>query len=1397
MTPPLIVSRTVTVVEDGEDGYSKDISAFRQDRAYVLLGDPGSGKTTKFKQEAEADGGICISARHFLRDAGHRPEWRHKTLFIDGLDEVRARDNHPHNQLDNILKNLQDLDLPRVRISCRSSFWLMGIDENEVRSLSGYENMPLLSLDPLTKADVNNLLAKCLEQGPHEFVATAHDRGLGELLYNPQTLELLVTAFSAENCWPTSKIKTFEMACSELAKEMNPQHKPARMTQVINTYKKVSAAGCLTSFLLTSGKEKIAGVGSTDADADEMSLRLDDISDDVLPAGGRNALAAALGTKLFRSSESHESFVPVHLNVAEYLAARYLHERMIDTRIEKRTPPNRVLSLLEGSDGVVVPSLRGLAAWLATLNSDARARLMEQVPLEMLAFGDPTVLPQDQKQLLLRELAQLPRHYALRLGRVSPAVRSALASTETTAFLRSYIADPDPTDSVQLLVDFLFDGLAYDPSPHGAFSVCEAINVARDDRWWFRVRKQALSFALRIAERNEDFDHLQAMLKDVSTERVEDWNQEFRARLIEGLYPLRIGPSELLQFLPRRIGTILGFHLSRTLAEKTKDFHLPDVLDMFCKRDRDQVDRGDYTTPFAGIDEEVFVQLLDRGLQQHGDAVDIPRLYDWLSVHPEYSNRIRSTTKPVEPWLRERPDIRRFLLREHVRREIKFSGDGQHSSGELNSHMRMSGILFLGLSSTEAATMCFDEAVAAATSLDIACQYIQYSEPYCRAMFGPASDTTYRQTLPAESVKWMLARVEGHPELVQCVESLAELRESQQRKFFDDELAAYHKRVRQEVRERRSTLRGERSPNPQFVWEIGVVYLGLDRHSERSLEPVKRLQQWLSSNEDQDDKEALTATNVALDVLSSVPINSDVPHPNQLLAWRRDRKTWAMTYPFLAGLDHRGAIPRPFDDDRIRSALCLHYSTVLNDKGLPEWVVGLFDSKPWLVAEVIIEVLTTLIRDKCDYEVHHPRSLPADLFREVVPRLLDAFPVHGTKRHVEHLRWMFDDALLRVPKDYLLPLVERKLRIDGMDVAQRALLLGIALRTWPRRFAGRALAFLSANSDDDTVCQLTADASETEMGNMQLSPQNAGVGGAFLLVREFGRRWPPGEWLSQSSRAEMDAGRLALVSAQEDAHHKAIRLVERCIQYLSDESRASAGGALRRLAELAQNDGQLAPWRNEIKRARDKQRDIRRQVTHQTPLLQQIGNVLTGGPPANAADLVAIVEYQIERLKKEIRDGNTDGWEQFWKDGKKMEDETYCGRRLVEMLQPRLELMQIDVHQESHYAERKRADIRASAAGGVPSIPIEIKKSISDDLWTAPEEQLCAKYARDPASEGHGIYLVLWSGQCHRPPAGTTPQSLDELEEHLRARLPDTERCRVHVIVMDVSIPQPPSGLVK
>ena len=48
-------------------------------------------------------------------------------------------------------------------------------------------------------------------------------------------------------------------------------------------------------------------------------------------------------------------------------------------------------------------------------------------------------------------------------------------------------------------------------------------------------------------------------------------------------------------------------------------------------------------------------------------------------------------------------------------------------------------------------------------------------------------------------------------------------------------------------------------------------------------------------------------------------------------------------------------------------------------------------------------------------------------------------------------------------------------------------------------------------------------------------------------------------------------------------------------------------------------------------------------------------------------------------------------------------------------------------------------------------MPVEIKKSTHDELWTAIRTQLMAKYMRDPEADGYGIYLVLWFGQETMP----------------------------------------------
>ena len=87
----MIVSRTCTVISqrDGErpqhgERQSRPLEEFRDSPAYVLVGDPGAGKTTAFEEECAALGeqAFLVTARDFLTfDPQNHPEWSGKTLY--------------------------------------------------------------------------------------------------------------------------------------------------------------------------------------------------------------------------------------------------------------------------------------------------------------------------------------------------------------------------------------------------------------------------------------------------------------------------------------------------------------------------------------------------------------------------------------------------------------------------------------------------------------------------------------------------------------------------------------------------------------------------------------------------------------------------------------------------------------------------------------------------------------------------------------------------------------------------------------------------------------------------------------------------------------------------------------------------------------------------------------------------------------------------------------------------------------------------------------------------------------------------------------------------------------------------------------------------------------------
>ena len=362
----VIVPRTCTVIADGDAqssraGHSRPLEEFRSTPAYVLLGDPGSGKSTAFETEYEEvhEDASPVSARIFrARRLDCHPEWRAKTLFIDGLDEIRAGSPDAHAPLDEICERLDALGRPRFRLSCREADWLGSNDWKHLKDVSPNSKVVILRLDPLTDADIVRILNGSLDIGDAEdFIASARTKGVDSLLTNPLTLDLLARVVDRGGRWPEGRREVFEAACLEMAREHNEEHRLA--TRAIlqgalpDAGELVEAAGRLCAVQLIAG-------------FDGYALRDDSAGGDY-PAVDRceysrpDRLRGALSTKLFKAVRAGEGlFDPVHRHIAEFLAARHLAGL-----IGGVLPVSRVFALITGDDGIVVTEQRGLSAWLA------------------------------------------------------------------------------------------------------------------------------------------------------------------------------------------------------------------------------------------------------------------------------------------------------------------------------------------------------------------------------------------------------------------------------------------------------------------------------------------------------------------------------------------------------------------------------------------------------------------------------------------------------------------------------------------------------------------------------------------------------------------------------------------------------------------------------------------------------------------------------------------------------------------------------------------------------------------------------------------------------------------------------------------------------------------------
>ena len=698
------VDRRCTEVRAGSDRNdateARPLSAFRDVPAYALLGDPGSGKTTEFAKEREALGDTAemVSARDFITfDPADRPEWRGKTLFIDGLDEMRAGAADARSPLDAIRSRLDRLGRPHFRISCREADWLGRNDRQALEAVAPDSRIAVLQLDQLTQPAIRELLS--LEHpalGVQAFIDETLRRGIYPMLGNPLALNLLATAVAPGGDWPDGRLETFERACTQMACERNPEHLAAarggRASPVVNDRATLlDAAGHLCALVLLAGKD---GFSSEQSVTGSSFASLDDIED--IPGDpSREHRRAALTTRLVRAGGG--GFVPIHRQIAEFLAGRHLARR-----ISNGLPARRVLALMVSpSDGRVVTALRGLSAWLAAHSPEARRLLIDADPVGVILYGDIGEFTTDDKNRLLRALERVAPHEPLFPFESSGGSRDgdpvdpgwacrSLASTDMAEPIKEFLGRRGaaaPDERVERLILGALSNVDESEKESHRGLMPDLSAIVRDDARSPVLRRSALDAYLHLlSPGNRRAETLVALLGELREGTVSDPDSELIGTLLDDLYPAVIPLARVWRYLPGQGTAVFGRFWrfwQQHLLERSSEDQVAELLDTL----DETVTAGNFPIAANRV-QRLYIELLARGLSARGEALETERLYRWLSIAVADDLRFepyRFSDEPIRHvrfWLESHPEAQKAAFLARLRHRIDDDDTRLHHMGD-------------------------------------------------------------------------------------------------------------------------------------------------------------------------------------------------------------------------------------------------------------------------------------------------------------------------------------------------------------------------------------------------------------------------------------------------------------------------------------------------------------------------------------------------------------------------------------------------------------------------------------------------------------------------------------------------------------------------------------------
>ena len=1360
---------------------STPLEEFRNSNCYVLLGPPGAGKTETFKREAEQEKGLYVTAREFI-NIPDRTEWHGTTLFIDGLDEMRAGASDQRTPFDQIRAKLQDLGCPRFRLSCREADWFGANDRDHLRNVSPDRKLKVLRLDPLSDENILNIL-RCNHnvKSPEQFIASAREKGIHGLLTNPQSLGMLASAVADGN-WPETRTETFDLACRKLLEEHNQEHQLADL-DAAGIQELLDMTGKLCAIQLLSGQTGYALIGNEE-NSGYINLKQ-------IHAEEQRSLRKVLRSKLFESQDETR-ITPVHRQVAEFLGGQHLSKL-----IQEELPVRRILALMTGYDGGIVSELRGLSAWLAAHSPQSRKEIIERDPLGVVLYGDIRSFSASERHQVLTRIASETKKnpwYPEVIGLVSHL--EYFVTPDMQKYLQDVLTDPVRDDAQQSFVRFLLETLRHGSSISELSDVL--IGIVRDGSRWPAIRSHALrAFIQQRRKGQEKTIELATLLEDVNSGSVSDPDDELLGVLLRELYPDFLSVSDVWRYFrtpknPMLFGSYVFFWI-RDIEKQSTYTQFAVLISEFIKHFDNFLAEHKANETRLNLFPRLRLSLLPRFLEPVVGKVSPDELFNWLwtASDPELSDSYESRDlyeekEKINHWLSKNPEIKKTVFSTGMKRGID----------PWKIYIRIFNPQYLGITSPppDFGFWCLKQAVTATEE--------DHAEFFLFIVVTSIRNHSYDKGLSLEIVEKELA---NSPILKQKFRDLliqydSELGQLQSEEKTDDLQERTQKQLQariEYIRSNEKALRENRCP-PRLLHDLARVYFGEDANFP-GYAPADRLRNLLGGNEN--------LVNIVLKAFRESVVRPDVPDEAEIIQMRENNEMHYLALPFLVGMEElswngpeSGEIS--IVNKQLRQAIAFYFNAPLPinfSRSHPLWYKKLLASNPDMVSDVLISsARSRMLKTKGTisdlYELAF-RDNQAEATKLMILPLLETFPVRCTKHQLQGLNYLLRVALLHCHRKPVLDLINKKLSYTSMNVAQRIYWLTAGLVVSPSGFIEEMKTYLTGRERRiKSLLEFIKELPDQPIRCLDVLALE-------FLIRTIGYS-SPFAWLSPEDALGLMA-KYGLIEISDEPRPsnseesgwvnpstEAVNLVHRLIQQLASIQSPSATDALEKLL----SDDELRSWKQSLTDALRRQKLICREAGFSHPDVNQVLQTLSNKKPSNAADLSALTTQVLTDLAENIRDGNTSDWRQYWNMDTKNEPakpriEDFCRDALLSDLRIRLNPLGIEAQPEGRYADDKRSDIRI-AYNAMCNIPIEIKKNNHRDLWSAIKTQLIAKYTRDPGTDGYGIYLVFWFGEEFQlPGSGTRPQNAMQLTERLVDSLTTDEQCKISVCVIDVAKP--------